>query len=149
VGSTPVVAFGSAEVLSPRLNHHTATPKPAIRTTPPTAAPAIMLTFESPPPLEPLEAPVGAIVPPEIVFSIAEPTEIMSFAVGAVTLLYVVVSDATTAATAVANEVVSATPRLATAVSTPDATETTELYCTSIAARRTSLANATHEQPVL
>ena len=68
-------------------------------------------------------------------------TEMMSLALGVVTLLlYVVVSDATTVATAVANEAVSVTPLLAVVVSTPDASDTTELYCTFIAARRASAA---------
>merc|ERR1712166_265364 len=73
----------------------------------------------------------------------------MSFALGALTLLYAVGFDATTVATALANEAVSVTPLLAAAALTPDATETTELYCTFIAARRVSAANASTEQPVL
>jgi len=75
----------------------------------------------------------------------------MSVALGAVTLAYVVVSDATTVATAVANAEVSVTPLLAVVVSTPDASDTTELYDTLIAARRmfTFTANAVTEQPVL
>ena len=76
-------------------------------------------------------------------------TEVMSLALGVVTLLYVVVSDAITVATAVANAEVSVTPLLAVVVSTPDVSDTTEMYCTFIAARRASAANALTEQPVL
>ena len=76
-------------------------------------------------------------------------TEVMSLALGVVTLLYVVVSDATTVATAVANAEVSVTPLLAVVVLTPDVSDTTEMYCTFIAARRESAANASTEQPVL
>jgi len=67
-------------------------------------------------------------------------TEVMSLALGVVTLLYVVVSDAITVATAVANAEVSVTPLLAVVVSTPDVSDTTEMYCTFIAARRASAA---------
>ena len=67
-------------------------------------------------------------------------TEMMSLALGVVTLLYVVVSDAITVATAVANAEVSVTPLLAVVVSTPDVSDTTEMYCTFIAARRASVA---------
>ena len=87
--------------------------------------------------LEPL---VGAAVPPETETLVVVETDWTSLALGAVTLLYVVVSDATTVATAVANEAVSVTPLLAVVVSTPDASDTTELYCTFIAARRASAA---------
>jgi len=67
-------------------------------------------------------------------------TEMMSLALGGVTLPDVVVSDATTVATAVANAEVSVTPLLAVVVSTPDVSDTTEMYFTFIAARRASVA---------
>ena len=67
-------------------------------------------------------------------------TEVMSLALGGVTLPDVVVSDATTVATAVANAEVSVTPLLAVVVLTPDVSDTTEMYCTFIAARRASVA---------
>jgi hypothetical protein len=73
----------------------------------------------------------------------------MSFAETVDTLLYAVWSDEITEFTLLTNELASVTPWLAAVVSTPDASETTELYWTFIEARRESAATAATEHPVL
>ena len=90
-----------------------------------------------------------SIMPSEMVALVADATEVMSLSLTVDIPLYAVVSDAITLFTLLRNELVSVTPWLATAVLTPDTTETNELYWISIEARRESMANALTEQPVL